>query len=262
MTSFGRDEHWHTRQAITAHFRGVIGPPQERAMREHLPRCSACRDHYDRYLRLARLDPRARSPEERIARGLGFSAGRRLWSGWRMAGLAVAGAVAAAVVVLPRVSQQPGPAFGVRGGAGAADAEVLVYRIPTPRSAPRAAGDVIAPTDELAFAYRNPIGKRRLMIFGVDEHRHVYWYHPAWSHAAENPTGIEISTAPGTHELPDAVTHPLDGEELSIHALFSDQALTVRQIEQAVAQRGGASNRSLVVFPGAVDVRRTLRVAP
>ncbi|HEY4392523.1 MAG TPA: hypothetical protein VGP64_00600 [Polyangia bacterium] len=232
-------------------------------MRAHLPGCSACREHYDRHLALARLDPCAPSPEERLARGLGLAAGRRPVVGWRLAGLAAAGAVAAAVMMLPRIGHERDLGFATRGGAGAGRPELLVYRVPTPTSAPRPAGEVMAPTDELAFAYRNPIGKRRLMIFGVDEHRHVYWYHPAWSRAEENPTGIPISGAPGTHELPDAVTQPLDGENLSIHALFSDQALTVRQIEQAVAQRGsGGGNRDGLAVPGAVDLVRTLRVAP
>lgn len=234
-------------------------------MRDHLPACPGCRDHYDRHLQLAALDPRALSSEERIARGLGLSAGRRTRAGWRLAGLTVAAGLAAAVVlILPRGGHEGDCGFAARGGAGPGGAELVVYRVPARPLAPRPAGDVVAPSDELAFAYRDPIGKGRLMIFGVDEHRHVYWYHPAWSRAEENPSGIAISTAPGLHELPEAVTQRLDGEELSMHALFSDQAITVRQVEAAVARSDGAGdarNRAALAFPGAVDLVQTLRVA-
>ena len=34
---------------------------------------------------------------------------------------------------------------------------------------------------------RERSGKRYLMIFGIDEHRHVYWYYPAWANPAEDP---------------------------------------------------------------------------
>ena len=208
------------------------------------------------------LDPRALPPEERVARGLGLSMPRRTSPGWRLLGLSTAaGIVAAAIMVLGPAGRDGNHGFFARGVPGPGHAEVLVYRVPRATSAPRPAGDVMAPTDELAFAYRNPIGKRRLMIFGIDEHRHVYWYHPAWLRAAENPPGIAISSAPGAHELSDAVTQRLDGEELSIHALFSDQALTVRDVEQAVARRGSAADREALAFPGAVDVVRMLRVA-
>jgi hypothetical protein len=261
MSWLGQDAHRRTKRAIAAHFRGTIGPLAERAMRDHLPACVACRDHYDRHLWLMPLDPCALPAEDRLARGLGLPAPRHTSRGWRLAGLGAAvGLAVAAFVVLGPSGRDRNDGFLARGGASSGRAELLVYRVAGSAARPRPAGDVMTPRDELAFAYRNPIGKRRLMVFGVDEHHHVYWYHPAWLRAAENPPGIAISSAPGAHELPDAVTQTLDGEELSIHALFSDQALTVRDVEQAVARRGGAGDREALEFPGAVDVVRTLRV--
>ena len=256
------DAHRRTKRAIAAHFRGTIALRAERAMRDHLPACAACREHYDRHLWLIPLDPRALPSEERLARGLGLSTRRRTSLGWPLAGLSAAvGLVLATFVVLGPAVRDPNHGFVARGGASPGRAELLVYRVPGPAAAARPTGDVMAPTDELAFAYRNPTGKRRLMVFGVDEHRHVYWYHPAWLRAAENPPGIAISSAPGAHELPDAVAQRLDGGELSIHALFSDQALTVRDVEQAITRRGENGGREALTFPGAVDLVRTLRVA-
>ncbi|HEY6477829.1 MAG TPA: hypothetical protein VI456_14735 [Polyangia bacterium] len=264
MSWLGPDAHRRPKRAIAAHFRGTIGPRAERAMRDHLPACTECRDQYDRHLRLAQLDPRAPSPEQRIARGLGLPAGRRTSSGRWSAGLtaAVGLVVVAVVVVLPHAGRERDRGFAARGGGAPGGAEILVYRVPASASAPQLTGDTMAPTDALAFAYRNPLGKRRLMVFGIDEHRHVYWYHPAWLRMEENPQGIAISASPGAHELSDAVTQQLDGEQLSIHALFSDQALTVRDVEQAIARRGGSGDREALAFPGAVDLVRTLRVSP
>jgi hypothetical protein len=154
------------------------------------------------------------------------------------------------------------------GTAAARMPEVQIYRIsyryrnlsgPGRRGArSEEAGDVVHPGDELAFAYRNPAGKGRLLVFAVDEHGHVYWYHPGWSHAGENPTAVPISAEPGLHELPAAVLHKFDGERIMIHALFTDRELTVRQA--AAAAPGRARGAEPLVLPGATDVVRPLRV--
>jgi hypothetical protein len=167
-------------------------------------------------------------------------------------------------------SVEPGGAISPRGtlaGVAAARApEVQIYRFSSGGRGAIAekAGDVVNASDELAFAYRNPAGKRRLLVFAVDEHGHVYWYHPGWSDAAENPTAVPISAGPGLHELPAAVLHKFDGERIMIHALFTDRELNVRQVESAVAaaavrDRAPGALEPLVL-PGTTDVVRPLRV--
>jgi hypothetical protein len=144
--------------------------------------------------------------------------------------------------------------------------EVQVYRIFTGRrgsNTSEKAGDFVYAGDELAFAYRNPARKGRLLVFAVDEHGHVYWYHPGWSDAGQNPTAVPISAEPGLHELPAAVLHKFDGERIMIHALFTDRELSVRQIEAAVAsaERGHSPGASMpLAIPGAIDIVQPLRV--
>jgi hypothetical protein len=250
------DPHARARRAIAAHFAADIAPAEERALREHLPGCAPCRALYDRHLVLAALDPSGRPAEERLARGLGLG-GRR---GSRRAPLVLAllgGTAAAAAVAALVVAARPDPV--ARGGSGAAETarapELVVYRL-AGDGAPQPSPQVIHGGDELAFAYRNPRASRRLLVFGVDEHRHVYWYHPGWSDARDNPAAVPIATGPGLHELPAAVAHRLDGSKLVIHALFTDRALTVADVESAVAAG------SALPLPETTDAPTAIEVVP
>jgi hypothetical protein len=266
-------------RAIAAHFAASGNAVDERAMRGHLPACAACRTVYDRHLLLARLDPAQPSPEDRLARSLGLplrtrAARRRL----PFAFTALLGVtVAAAIVVAPRhlssqlpshlPSQLPSDraaesGFAPRGPAAAASAEteLWVFRIAPGSRVAEPAPDTITAGDELAFAYRNPTGSRCLMVFAIDEHRHIYWYHPEWSALADDPAAVTVSGDPGVHELPAAVMQHFDGEELMIHALFTDRKLTVRQVEGAFAAAAGHGVGDVVRFPDAIEIVRHLRV--
>ncbi len=299
------DAHRRARDAIADHFAGAGAPAAEQEMRAHLPTCSDCHTFYERHLLLASLDPAGVPIETRLARGLGIRPARvprRAALGW----LTLCGASAAAVVIVtmgtprglpnPRAvdptarratsssepgepAQPSGAGVASRGGAPANVAaarapDLQIYRIFTGRrgsTTSEKAADFVYAGDELAFAYRNPAGKGRLLVFAVDEHGHVYWYHPGWSDAGENPTAVPISAGPGLHELPAAVLHKFDGERIMIHALFTDRELSVRQIEAAVAS---AENRHQdrndvrhddrapepLAIPGAIDIVRPLRV--
>ena len=48
---------------------------------------------------------------------------------------------------------------------------------------------------------------------------------------------MPATTAPGIHELPEAVGHAYDGERLHVHAAFTDEPLSVREVEQRIADR-------------------------
>jgi hypothetical protein len=121
-------------------------------------------------------------------------------------------------------------------GADTPASQVLIYRVKGDDQAELLDGRM-APSDELAFAYINARGLERLMIFAVDEHQHVYWYYPQWTDAADNPRAVPIGSGPDLHELPEAVAQEFDGETLTIHYLFTNTALSVRDIERQLEQQ-------------------------
>jgi hypothetical protein len=256
------------RRDVDDHFRGAIDPARERAMRGHLASCTRCRERYARRALFAKLDPDALRPEERMARALGLvprsgqapapsAAGDRGVASIvrRFAPEAALVLAAAACVLLLLRAPAPSPetdGFASRGGVEPAQASspvLFVHRM-APGTAPTPATDTIRRDDELAFAYENPEGKPWLAIFAVDEHGRVYWFHPAWTDATEDPPAIHAETTPGVHELPEAVRHRFEGERLDVHALFLDKPLTVRQIEAELGRSiPGDRVLSFVVLP-------------
>ena len=77
------------------------------------------------------------------------------------------------------------------------------------------------------------------MIFGIDEHRHVYWFYPSWTDAQSDPPAVAAPASMVLRELPDAVTQKLDGNLLQVEALFLDAPLTVKQVEGRIASFDG-----------------------
>jgi hypothetical protein len=171
--------------------------------------------------------------QDRLGGALGLRA-RALHRRRVYAALAVA-AAAALVAIVSRPIAPPTEEFQARGSPSAPLA-VEAYRV-APHGEPQPLGEVLHTNDELAFAYNNATGAKYLFIVGVDEHGHVYWYHPAWLDPAESPTAVPI--APGRHELPEAVSHSLDGSELTLYGVFSDGPLNVRQVERKIADNPG-----------------------
>jgi hypothetical protein len=225
---------------VEAHFAGRISPAGEREMRGHLVICDWCRGYYDRHLRLARVDPvGARSPRDRLARGLGLSsaAPKPRW-GMFAAAAAAACTLALAVGLHRRPDLQP------RGTAPGS--QLLVYQL-APGQTPRPVVSQIRADAGLAFAYANIAHKRRLMVFAVDDDRRVYWYHPAWQDPAQDPGAIEIAGDGALHEIPQAVTHHFTGRHLQLFGVFLDRAMSARQMEQLVAQAPGGRRLQLRV---------------
>ena len=93
------------------------------------------------------------------------------------------------------------------------------------------------------------------MVFGLGDGGEVYWFHPAWNDASANPRAVPISPGTGPFELPEAIAHDVQGSRLRIVALFTNEALSVREVEDAV--RSGRTN-----FPGATLVETVLEVRP
>ena len=223
-------------------------------MRVHLGGCAPCRDRYERRQHLAAVDPDGRLPaRERLARGLGVASARpgprpRLVGAW--------GAIPAAAVLLclgiglGRHPSHPSPAPQARGGDPGLHSQLLVYEID--RGGPvRPAIRQIRRDSGLAFAYVNAAHRQRLMIFGVDESRRVFWYQPAWTDPRDNPAAVPVADDAAVHEIPQAVTHPLRGHQLRLFGIFGDQALTVREVEAAVRRVASDPNgRFDVALPG------------
>jgi hypothetical protein len=112
--------------------------------------------------------------------------------------------------------------------------------------------------DELAFAYENANAKRRLLVFGIDELGHVYWFHPAWTHESDDPVAIPIETDGGRHEIPEAIRHRFDGTHLEIRSVFVDDPVSVHQVE-ALLQK---NPHGPLPIPGAVETSLALTVVP
>ena len=243
------------RRAVAAHFAGRIDPRDESALRIHLIDCAACRRLYRRALVLSEADPRALPARERLARGLGLRGAA-----------APAGGIAArhwSWLLLPALGAIVLVAIGVTGPApaprGSGSAALLAYRIPA-HGTPMAVDKTIDRSDELAFAYANPGAWPYLMVFAIDEHGHVYWYHPVWRVGAPPPVAVAARRGLGPFELPSATRHPFDGRRLTVYAVFAREPIGVEQIERAARTAGRPDGLQLP--SGLQIVRRELEVSP
>jgi hypothetical protein len=236
------------RALIDSHFRGSIAPGDERRMRTHVTDCDACKVHYRKRQILAQLDPEAPSPEDRIAKALFATPARR-----RVPWPLIAGIVAAAAILLLFVRPKD-DGFTPRGSVTSLPAEGIgVYRVQD--HALVSTTNSLRADDELAFSYENPQHKPYLMIFGVDEGGRVYWFYPAWTNESENPSAVKTDPGAVTRRLPEAIKHPFAGSKLTIHGLFLDEPLTVREAEKALFEN------QLSGLNGAVDQQKTFEVA-
>jgi hypothetical protein len=237
------------RSLIESHFAKRISPADERRMRSHLALCEACGRVYNAHLLFESITAGSTAAgsalaRERLAAGLGFRAGSQRAIGTWVGALACA---AAALIALRVGSAKHDAEFAVRGSAERQAPRVLVYALsPTRELRPN---DQIEASDKLAFAYSNPSGFRNLLVFGVDEHRHVYWYYPAWRNLGEHPRALAIESETAGRELPEAIRHDLDGQTLALHAVFLDEDMPVERIETLVA--GASSPGEALPLPGA-----------
>jgi hypothetical protein len=226
------DLHRRTRTDVDAHFAGRIDRDGERRMRRHLFECEDCSTYYAQMRLFAAIDPDAPSSEERLLAGLGVERPRaRSLPMWLFGGLATAAVCALLLVVaLPR---EPETGLAPRGEA---HADIVARVLADGAASP--IGDSLASDAELAFGYANPEGWKRLLVFAVDEHGHVFWYHPAWTRAEDDPRAVAIQRTDDAVELPSAARHGFDGERLTLYAVFTNEAPTVREVERLVGMGG------------------------
>jgi hypothetical protein len=237
--------HEGFRWLVDRHFSKGLSSADEASMRAHLPACTDCREAYESYLAAEKLDPKARPPRERLAMALALPSAvngpRRRAMRWGIGAVSAVGAFA--LLLMATSPSHPGNGIASRGkGIESPESlEVAVFRVKGERESTRV-HDVVSPGDELAFAYRNEVGKAFLMIFAMDGAGRLAWYHPAWTDPADNPRAVPIAKQVGFKELPEAVRHPLQGSSLTVHALFMDRALDVRTVEARVARGAFAAD--------------------
>jgi hypothetical protein len=219
---------------IDAIFAKRATPAEAHALYEHMEGCADCRAEYERHLLFESLLPREEkvSAEDRIRQTLPLvrSLPSRRW-------IAVASMVAAAACffLFMRRPAADDNAFHARGvGTTTAGPAFEVYRLNG--GSERATS--ITKDDELAFAYTNPNGAHYLLIFAVDEGRHFYWYYPAWTNAAEEPSALAIKPASSLVELGEGIRHDIVGKQLRVYAVWSDSAMTTREAESKFPSAG------------------------
>jgi hypothetical protein len=201
---------------VARHFAGSLSANEEQQLREHLPTCAACRGLYQRHGVVAGLDPAARTRQERLGRAIGFR-GRRF--------------VAALALFVALRTDEP-PEFVSRGSGAAATSHPGSLRIFQAGDGwVKPAAETIRAGDELTFGYTNPAGKKFLAVYAVDATGEVRWYAPTWTDAKDDPRMIPIEAGPRLRGLGKAVKHELPAGKLTVHAVFLDEALSVRQLE-------------------------------
>ncbi len=253
---------------VDAHFEGRISPKDETRLRPHLPTCASCTEYYERRALLASLDPEALPLAERLGRGLGLVSGHAVTtpSGFtrprpRLVVVTLALVAAAAIVLLALAGRnKPDDGFASRGGLASGAPYVRVYTSSGGAPSPLEDAGPLRRDTELGFAYESVEGKGQLMIFGLDEHGHVFWYHPAWIDPKDDPASVRVETGAGLKPLREAIAHELDGRTLELHALFSNAPRTVKAVEGALG--GRRAPLGPLTLPDTTDVVMTVEVAP
>lgn len=236
--------HGRWERRLVLHFARALGPRHEAGLRRHLEGCESCRAAYgamvlaegdDAAARRARLEAALFGPEEAEVVKVG-------WSVLRLAAVAAPAALVLVLGALVATGRLGDGGFAAKGGVGRASRYVSIAVYQRTGSGDgatmRPVTGSVPPGAALAVAYTNRAdeGFDRLLIFGVDEHATVYWYYPAWTDPKVDPQPIPIEQGAGI-ELPDTVTHALEGQRLRLFALFSSRRdLSVKRIERIVAR--------------------------
>lgn len=246
------------RALIDRHFARRITPRGELAMRAHLPDCVSCRHYYERHITFAELSPGRPGMAARLGAGLGIgpadASAHPVKVRWRAAAVAATSACALLLVIWTAARPRQDE-FTARGASPVQDRpQVEVYRV-TEGATSAVSATWMSTGDELAFAYRNPTGFKRLLVFGVDDTQRIYWFHPAWTDEQADPTAIEIRSGTGPFELPEAISHEIRGARLRIVGLFTNDAVSVRGMEQTI-RSDAMDPRGAVRVETVVEVRR------
>jgi len=228
---------------------GEVTRSQAEEMDEHLASCAACRAELEEMREMVgRIGEPTEDVEQkdymsevrdRIERGdRAFERRRRRWPL-----IAGAGAVVVALVIAGVFLLRPsgdGEEFRVKSDDPRIPERdrwvgIRAFRLQAP-GAPVSLGDRLEKGEYLVFTYTN-LGEKPydyMMIFAVDEGGEVYWFHPAYTRAGEDPAAIEISRGVEAVELREKVRHDYPEGGLWIYGLFTNDPVRVSSIEPLV----------------------------
>ena len=238
---------------IEAIFARKATPAQAHALYDHLDTCADCRQSYDRHLLFESLLPAEEriDPKKRLRETLPIATPRARRSVYVISALALA----ACLLLLLRRPTQADEEFHARGPALPTGPALEVYRL---KGGPQRATSPIDKNEDLAFAYTNPGGAKYLLVFAVDEARHVYWYYPAWSNAAETPSSISVRPSTTLVELGEGIRHDFQGHQIRVHAVWSDTPMTTREAEAKLT--GVTAANEHLGWPGTTETSRAFEV--
>jgi hypothetical protein len=182
------------------------------------------------------------------------------WHGWRRIPemLAIAAAlVTVAFVAVRRPANDEFRAKSALGGNSSSQEHwsgVRIYRVDAAGEATRLQ-DRFRAAEGLLFSYTN-LGPRPLdhfMVFAIDTGGAVRWFYPAYDREGTNPESIAIRKGDADVLLPDIVHQDFAPGPLAIHALFSDGALRVLDVEALLRQPQHRDPMEPLSIHGAVD---------
>lgn len=236
--------HRDIQKAIDIHFKGRGTPQNHALIMEHLPDCPDCHQYFKKRMFLAEMIPGAPTQQERIGATVGLSAPRAPRA-MGFSAFVSAAAMAAGVFLVWPTTQSSDDGFQSRGNkdrvvAPVESQEVFAY-VASDGAENALVKKEIRHSDELIFSYRNNSSASHLMVYGVDEQKNVYWYHPAWVDAADNPSAVPIAQSEKVIALPLAVAHAYQGANLQLFALFLNEreaGMTVQNLERLLENDG------------------------
>ncbi|MBI4821521.1 MAG: zf-HC2 domain-containing protein [Deltaproteobacteria bacterium] len=161
-------------------------------------------------------------------------------------------AVAASAMFSLYLYLEPSEELVARGGPAGVERSVgawVTVVSPAPQAPTFSVGDSSRPSigreDSLELEVSNRTeGPLFVMLFAIDGAREVHWFYPAYLSNAENPSSVSIPT--GRNAMPERVRMkdaPAGSAELV--AVFSQRALTVREVEAKLSSSSLSGLRSL-----------------
>jgi hypothetical protein len=156
--------------------------------------------------------------------------------------LAAAPLFALAALILLFFVRPPAGEFTARGGGSTNVADrwvsLEVFRTRTGEPGYQQVEGDLARGDALLFSVTNrPESPYRFaMILAFDEEGEIFWYYPAYTDQATNPTSIPIPASARPQPLDEAVRHGLHPGWLRVVGLFSEEPLDVHGVERVVEE--------------------------
>ena len=240
MSAAGRSPACPGAVALARFVDGAAGADEARALASHLPGCARCRSTVAGLRSIAAdlaRDPVGRDLPDLaplvLARAAMPPARRRVVRPL-FAGLSLAAALCAGIVIERRAGTIGDAGFQARGGGDNPDRWVAIQpHLLEGGKAVRIGDGASVGARPLLFSYDNggPAPYRYLMIFGSDAAGRLLWYFPDDRPGA---TSVEAEAGAGRELHEEVCLTPAPGA-LRLRGLFSRRPLTVEEVGRAAA---------------------------